>query len=253
LANFAEYAESNYRGLYTYDVAHLLVGSGLGGEGGIAYLGSACGDIISARQAYALSQPDLNDVYEFNAHLFAHELGHNMNSEHDAFPACAVKTIMCLAQIGADFSEDSKTSIASYVENRSAFGCFPTISKVDPIASIGIKVGISKGTVTYKISGAQSCTSLTLVGSPSLLGLQTIFGYLQLGTLTPSANINASSKNALALKSAKQSKLYIGVYCDGQLAAVKATLNASKIKGKRATNSAVLALRSLQKGFTRSK
>src|SRR5687767_12222944 len=34
LASFADYSESNYRPVYSYDAAQLLTGAGMGGEGG---------------------------------------------------------------------------------------------------------------------------------------------------------------------------------------------------------------------------
>lgn len=249
LASFADYGESTYRAIYSYDVAHLLLGSGLGGAGGIAYQGTACGDTFSKQQAYGVSQPDLSDLYEFNAHLFAHELGHNLNAGHDELPACVGKSIMCLAQIGSNFSDQSKADISSYVSARNSAGCFPGVNKLDPISSVKVRATITKDTVNYGVTGAQSCTSLTLVGSPTEIGLSTIFGYLQIGSLTPAANVSASSKKAIAFKNSKQSKLFIGAYCDGQLADKKATLLSSKIKSSKVTASAVQALRRLQKNF----
>jgi hypothetical protein len=247
LSSFAQYSETNYRTSYTYDSGHLLVGSGLGGEGGIAYEGSACGGAFAA-QAYGLSQPDPTDVYQFNPHLFAHELGHNLNAEHDAFPACAKQTIMCLAQIGGNFSQDSRTAIASYVQARGIDGCFPTVSKSDPLSNVRLSLSYSKNNLGYKITGAAACTSLTIVSSPSIAGLQVLFGYLQLGKLNPAATVNAVSKNPLGLRSSTN-KLYFGTYCDGQLARSVIRLNPRKLKSKRVTSSAVLVLRSLQKTF----
>jgi hypothetical protein len=249
LASFAAYGESNYRSIYTYDVAHLLVGASLGGEGGIAYQGSACGDPSSAPYAYGLSQPDLTDTYEFNTHLFGHEVGHNLNAEHDLLPSCAVKTVMCQAQIGGLFSSDSKNSIASYVTNQQSRGCFTTIEKQDPTTTVKLKLSINKANVNYKVTGAQNCTTLTLVGSPTKVGLSTIFGYLQLGKVTPTSTVNAISKNVLALRGS--SKIYIGAYCDGQLTRAIARLDSKKIISRRVTTSAVLSLRSLQKNFKR--
>lgn len=251
LSSFASYSEANYRTSYNYDVAHLLLGSDLGGEGGIAYLGTACGTPFTSSQAYSLSQPDLSDLYEFNAHLFAHELGHNLNSEHDIFPSCKSQTIMCPAQIGSNFSIEAKNAIAEYVQNRKNDNCFQDVSHLDPTKNIALSVSISGGNINYKISGAENCTTLSLVASPSVTGLETLFAYLQIGKLTPASTINATSKNVLKLRKAKQNqnKLYIGIYCDGQLNKSKSSLNTLKIKSKKSTNSYLLALRSLQKGF----
>jgi hypothetical protein len=250
LSSFAQYSQANYRSGFTYDAGHLLVGSGLGGEGGIAYAGSACGSGGSSAQAYGLSQPDPADLYQFNPHLFAHELGHNLNAEHDAFPACAKQTIMCVGQIGSNFSQDSRTAIASYVQARGADGCFPTVLKTDPLSSVQLRLSYSKGNLGYKITGAENCTSLTIVASPSIGGLQVLFGYLQLGKLSPGATINAVSKNPLGLNSA-YNKVYVSAYCDGQLARSVVKLNSRKLKAKRVTSSSILVLRSLQRGFKR--
>lgn len=247
LASFSQYAEANYRSQYSYDIAHLFLGDGVGGEGGLAYSSSACGDITSSPYAYSLSQPDFSDEYEFNPHLIAHEMGHNLGAEHDAMPSCAVKTIMCEAQIGGRYSDASKSQILSYISSRQGAGCFPSTTKSDPSIAAKLSVKASGRTISYKISGAGDCASLSIVGSPSLVGLDTIFGYLEIGKLTPGALVLGSSKKSLILKG--KAKIYLGLRCDGQLAASKVKLNTKKMSGGKSTSSAVLALRSMKSTF----
>ncbi len=248
LSSFSSYAEGSYRGSYSYDVAHLFVGSGLGGEGGVAYPGSACGDSASAPFAYGVSQPDLTDEYDFSVHLLAHELGHNLNAEHDSFPGCAVKTIMCEAQIGGTFSDASISAVQSYVQSRQSAGCFQSVERSDPVTSVRLKLTVSGSTVRYEVRGAENCTTLSIVGSPSQAGLSTIFGYLKLGDLTPGSLVSAQSKNVTAYRGSS-SKLKIAAYCDGQLVMPSATLNSRKLRTRKFTSSAVLALRSLVRSF----
>lgn len=248
LADFASYGEAYYRSSYTYDVGHLLVGTGLGGEGGIAYPGAACGDVTSQRYAYGLSQPDLTDQYQFSPHLLAHELGHNLNADHDAAPACLKQTIMCVGEIGGSFSQTSRSTIASYVAARSSAGCFPTVTRTDPVAPVTVSLSYSGSTVKYQVKGGEGCSTLTLVSSPTIPGLQVLFAYLELGKLTPASTVTAKSRNALRLV-ASRNKLYVGAYCNGQLAPSVVQLKFNKIRTTRGTTSVVAALRSLKSGF----
>lgn len=248
LSSFAYYSEINYRGIYDYDVAQLLVGSGMGGEGGIAYQGSACGTSLTSPFAYSAIQPDITDEYEFNAHLSSHELGHNLNAEHDEFPSCRIQTVMCPAQIGGRYSSSSISEVSLYVSQRQIDGCFSLVQKADPLQNIRVTSSIVGTTVKYKVRGAENCTSLTLVAAPSIRGLNTLFGYLQLGKLQPDSEVNAISRNVLNLK-ARNSKLFIGAYCNGQLSSSRAVISGNKIRGGKSTTSVILALRSLKKKF----
>ena len=251
LASFADYASSNYYPTTPYDSAQLLVGEGLGGEGGIAYPSSACGEDVFL--SHGVFQPDAVDEYEFNTHLFSHELGHNLGADHDEFPSCAVKSIMCVAQIGNKFSDTSKTAIANYVNSRLSAGCFPAVIKVDPSQELKLKASVSGNKVTYKVEGAESCSSLSIAGAPTVLGLNTIFGYIEIGKLTPAAVISVMSKKAPAFFGVKKTKLHIGIYCNGQLAAAKSFIKPSAVKALKGTNSIVTFLNALKTSFKTNK
>ena len=105
-----------------YDVAHLFTARDLdGGVVGIAYISAVCGSF-----RYGLSQRLASAAYDVA--LTAHELGHNMGSNHDDCPG-SEQFLMCpiLVPYGNTFSSQSVNSIANLVNQVSCLnGGSPT-------------------------------------------------------------------------------------------------------------------------------
>jgi len=99
----------NFEGSVNYDVAHLFTGRTLSGSvAGVAYLGSAC-----RGGRYGLSSRFASR--SLTIPLAAHEIAHNLGSDHDS--CSGSEWIMCpsLAADSSEFSPASRSAISSYV------------------------------------------------------------------------------------------------------------------------------------------
>lgn len=114
LGEFRDYWNIN-RTYVARDLAHLFTNKDLGGVGGVAYLRVVCNN---ASSSYGLSRN-----YPLLAKITAHEIGHNLNANHDSSNCSGTGFLMCpsIQPNGPyTFSNTSKTAITSHVRSNSS-------------------------------------------------------------------------------------------------------------------------------------
>lgn len=120
LGQLLTYWNSNFASSQTYDVAHLFTGKNLDGStAGVAYLGATCSIF-----RYGLSQGFDSDGIMIP--LVAHEIGHNLGSDHDSCSG-SDSFIMCpsLRSGANEFSSASRAMIADHLSSNGA-NCLAT-------------------------------------------------------------------------------------------------------------------------------
>ncbi len=151
LNEFTNYWNSNFSGAVTYDLAHLWTGKDLDGSTvGIAWVRALCGSV-----RYGVSMR-LNSMAT-DVPLVAHEIGHNVGSNHDD-PCAEGDWIMCafLQSNANKFSATSKSSIGNHV---SASSCLsdggPGGGNSDPVLEfIGPREVQETDTLTITLSAS---------------------------------------------------------------------------------------------------
>ena len=119
LEEFRSYWNANFNSSQTYDAAHLFTGRRFSDAIGVAFVGAMC----SQGFKYGVSQRQVEGL-DIEIPLAAHEIGHNLNAQHDTGSDCSGSNsfIMCpVASSGlTSFSPTSRNTISAFVSSSSA-------------------------------------------------------------------------------------------------------------------------------------
>lgn len=239
---FTSYGNSNYAGNIQFDVFHLFSALDFNEVLGLAWVDAAC----SGTYSYGMSTHGIQ--YVASSLLVAHEIGHNVGSDHDSTPDCEQKYVMCPYNIGSTFSTSSRNQIAEYVDADGS--CMGTIEGLAP-ADADLAVSGKSGTMNYTVTHASGCSTIELQGSTSR-------GTVQNGLGTVLGRVSSNTKSTLKLrstgamkfngKSTAKAQLYFGLVCNGYLVD-SGSFNMRKLSSTKGSNSLSKIVSGLKKGF----
>ncbi len=255
LSDFGDYWEDHFRSVHEYDLAHLFSGRSYNNVLGVAWLGVICD---APTFSYGLSATEVG-FREYNTVVTAHEMGHNLGSNHDVAGTCENIYIMCpTAGATSEFSPTSISTIDSYTAQASCLaeveGTLPPGSDPEPdprAEGPTLDARIRGDDVEFVVDNSESCTELEIVASSSRSRLEARTTFTLLGSLSGSAETQTvRARNLPRYKNGSgRGTTYFDLNCDGEPVDVVDSIRGSRINSSRKTKSVNNLIRRMRDQF----